>query len=161
MPYSRSLPLTTSHIVAILVFPLLGCSIHPLPPGDIPRVATINIVERIRCEAQEGLREGLSDPDLNAPLVAQILKGTKIGFDFVFDIAEDNGLGAVAESPVPPGSLTPGGFKPGNLTLQRKGTGDNLFTLGLTGGAATQRHNVRRFRIIEDLSVVKNANCQC
>jgi len=89
--------------------------------------------------------------------VAQIIKTTTIGFDFVFDIAEDNGAGAAAVSPSSP---LPSGFdiKPGNLTLQRQGTG-NSFTLGLMGGAATHRHNARRFRIIEDLKVLKNAPC--
>ena len=40
-------------IGAALAAGLAGCSMHPLP-DDVSRVSTVDIVERIRCEAQEG-----------------------------------------------------------------------------------------------------------
>jgi hypothetical protein len=128
--------------IVLSLIPLSGCSIHPLP-GDIPRVATVDIVERMRCEAQEGLKEGIKG--LKAPLVAQILQGTTIGYDFQFDVTEDNNEGTKEA--------------PGSLTFKRKGRNDDLFTLGLTASSEKRRQNVRRFRIVEDLKVLDKANC--
>src|SRR5262245_2524582 len=124
--------------VVLFLLPLSGCSIHPLP-GDIPRVATVDIVERMRCEAQEGLKR------FEPKKIANIIQGTKIGYDFVFEITEDNNEGVSGQ--------------PGSVTLARKGRGDDLFTLGLTASSEKQRKNTRRFHIIEDLKVVNDTNC--
>jgi hypothetical protein len=139
MPYSTLLRIVGFWSVVGLTVPLLGCSMHPLP-GDIPRVPTFDIVERIRCEAQEGLR---SFPQ-NDPLIKNIVEGTTIGFDFNFTITEINDAGA--------GS-------PGHLIFQKQGNGANNFTLDLSGQVHKQRDNTRRFRIIEDLKTLNSANC--
>jgi hypothetical protein len=118
----------------------LGCSIHPLP-GDLPRVATFDIVDRIRCEAQEGL---LTFPRED-PLVQKIVTGTLIGYDFLFDITETNDLGTAKD--------------PGKLTFQRPGSGKNLFNLDLTASAEKSRQNTRRFRIVEELGKLYDAKC--
>ena len=74
-------------IAAAFAFP--GCSIHPLP-GDIPRVPTSDIVERIRCEAQEGLRSfSQEDPDIRR-IVQRVIRGTTIAYEFAFKITEHN-----------------------------------------------------------------------
>src|SRR5215813_12438385 len=102
--------------VVLFLLPLLGCSIHPLP-GDIPRVATIDIVERIRCEAKAGLISVLREDPRTQKLDARILEGTKIGYDFHFDITETNNDGTQAT--------------PGSLTLERLRTNGDKFSLGL------------------------------
>jgi len=130
--------------VVLFLLPLLGCSIHPLP-GDIPRVATIDIVERIRCEAKAGLISVLREDPRTQKLDARILAGTKIGYDFHFDITETNNDGVHD--------------KPGALTLEKLRKNGDSFSLGLTGSSERTRQNVRRFRIIEDLKDLNNASC--
>src|SRR5215510_3565430 len=76
----------------LFLIPLSGCSIHPLP-GDVPRVATVDIVERMRCEAKEGLMKVMSEPNRNKKVDAQIFENSWVGYDFVFDITEGNNQG--------------------------------------------------------------------
>jgi hypothetical protein len=136
----RRLSKAAGGCAVLFLIPLLGCSIHPLP-GDIPRVATIDIVERMRCEAQEGLREF----NLKDPMIASILESATIGYDFDFDITEENNEGTKDD--------------PGSLTLKRQGRGDDLFTLGLSASSAKKRENRRRFHIIEELKALNKINC--
>lgn len=115
---------------------LVGCSMHPIP-YDVTRVSTPQIVERIRCEAKEGLAS-IVDRYPNHP----ILKHTAIGFDFKFEITEDNDL------------------KEGGLDLQRNGFRDgSLAKWGFTGSATRNCKNIRQFRIIETLDMLNSANC--
>src|SRR5262245_14766396 len=64
-----------------------GCSMHPLPE-DVSRKNTYDIVEKIRCEAAEGLR--------GVPRDHPLLRNTYIGYDFNFNIEENNNLGVNA-----------------------------------------------------------------
>jgi hypothetical protein len=140
MPYSNWLRIVGSCGVIALTAPFLGCSIHPLP-GDIPRVATFDIVERIRCEAQEGLRSFPQDD----PFIKKVIEGTTIGYDFNFDITEHNDVGTSTDG--------------GHLVFQNQGRGANNFTLDLTGSLQRTRQNVRAFRIVETLKQLNKANC--
>jgi hypothetical protein len=110
---------------------LAGCSMHPLPE-DVTRKNTYDIVEKIRCEAAEGLR--------GVPRDHPILKTTVIGYDFDFNIEEKNNAAG------------------GNVTLTKEySRGD----LEVDGGASAerQRSNVRVFRILETLLQLTNADC--
>jgi hypothetical protein len=116
---------------------LLGCSMHPLPE-DVTRKNTYDIVEKIRCEAAEGLR--------GIPRDHPILAKTVIGYDFDFDILETNNLGTntargkltvAQKSAIPPGSLT----------------------IESSASAERSRHTQRTFRIVETLLQLTNADC--
>ncbi len=74
---------TILFVSAVVATGLVACSMHPLP-YDVSRVSTYDIVEKLRCEAKEGLR--------GVPYGHPILKHTVIGYDFTFDITEDNNL---------------------------------------------------------------------
>ena len=139
MSHSRVLRLAAVYVF-VLTSLLLGCSIHPLP-GDIPRVATIDIVERMRCEAREGLKH--FNPD--DTLIKKILDGTTIGYDFVFHVTEGNNEGTAAA--------------PGSVTFQRPGRNESLVSLNLTASSEKLRSNIRRFRIIEELKTLYDADC--
>jgi hypothetical protein len=115
---------------------LSGCSIHPLP-GDIPRVSTADVVERIRCEAQEGLRSFPS----NDPQIKKIIQGTSIGYEFSFVITEDN----TAPS--------------GQLTFHRPDVAGGSFMLDVKPAATLQRMNTRAFILLEDLTTLNRASC--
>jgi hypothetical protein len=127
--------------ITALATGLLGCSIYPLPE-DVSRKNTYDIVEKIRCEAAEGLREALPQAPPNHP----ILVNTYIGYDFDFDIIENNNLGT-------------GGGR-GNLKFERKHLSpDGSFTLEVTPFAERQRKTNRNFRIIESLKQLREARC--
>lgn len=144
----RRLSYAAAGCVVLFLITLSGCSIHPLP-GDIPRVATVDIVERMRCEAQEGLAKVMNEPYRNKKVDAQIYDFTSIGYDFFFDITEGNNDGVADVK----GSN-------GSLTLERlKSGGGGSFTLGLTASALNKRQNVRRFRIIETFKDLAKADC--
>lgn len=118
-----------------LAWGLSGCSIHPLP-GDLARTSTFDIVEKIRCEAQEGLRS-FADTD---PHGRKIIVGTTIGYDFRFDVTEINDASG------------------GELDFRRPGANSN-FLLDLNASALKKRQNVRTFRVVEDLTEVEKADC--
>ena len=115
---------------------LSACSIHPLP-GDIPRVSTADIVQRIRCEAQEGLRSFPSDD----PRVKQIIRGTNIGYEFSFVITEDK----VGPS--------------GQVKFDRPDSTGGSFVLDVRPSAELKRMNTRGFILLEDLTKVNSMNC--
>jgi len=106
---------------------------HPLPE-DVSRVNTYDIVEKIRCEAKEGLRGVRAD--------SNILKNTAIGYDFTFDIDEDNNA------------------TNGKLKFERPGFRDGSNTTWeFTGSSTRKRKNKRVFRIVERLEKLNAANC--
>jgi hypothetical protein len=127
--------------IAAVALLFAGCSMHPLPE-DVSRVPTYDIVARIRCEAQAGLA-GINPADR---VVRKIVDTTVIGYDFEFNITEDNNLN--------------NGDGPGKLAFQRAGFIDGRqFSLDLTASAARKRENKRAFRIIESLKDLRAANC--
>jgi hypothetical protein len=116
---------------------LPGCSMHPLPE-DVSRKNTYDIVEKIRCEAAEGLRGIRRDH----PILAK----TYIGYDFDFDIQETNNLGTSGAR----GELTvsqKSAFPAGSLTLKS------------SPFAERSRRTQRTFRIVETLLELTNADC--
>jgi hypothetical protein len=119
---------------------LPACSIHPLP-GDIPQVPTSAIVERIRCEVQEGLRSYWSEQPEIRRHVEQLIKGTTIGYEFVFKISESNEAAQ------------------GKLVFTENRFSDSTFTLELNPSATLQRDNTRAFLVVEDLAKVRAADC--
>lgn len=127
-------------IVVAAAFGLPGCSIHPLP-GDIPRVPTSDIVERIRCEVQEGLGSfSQEDPDTRR-IVERLIKGTTIGYEFTFTITEENAA------------------TNGQLVFKETHFSGGSFTLDLQPSATLKRKNTRAFLALEELTRVGGANC--
>jgi hypothetical protein len=119
---------------------LPSCMIHPLP-GDIPQVPTSAIVARIRCEVQEGLKSYASaEPEIRR-YVDQLIKGTTIGYEFLFTISETN---AAAE---------------GQLIFTENRFLGSTFTLELNPSATLQRTNTRAFLVLEELAKVGTADC--
>jgi len=127
-------------ICCAIVATLPACAIHPLP-GDIPQVPTSDIVARIRCEAQEGLRSFLSEDPATREHVKHLIKGTTIGYEFSFTITEQN------DAPN------------GQVTFTEKTLTDGTFTLDLKPSATLKRKNTRAFLALEELTRVGNANC--
>src|SRR5262245_6526378 len=120
---------------------LLGCSMHPLPENFLlSRASTFDIVERIRCEAKAGLDRYRSDREAQ-----KIIAATTIGYDFEFDMTEDNNAGTES--------------KPGKLTFTNKNKKGKGLDLDLTASAERKRQNVRRFLIVEDLAKLSEAEC--
>ena len=106
---------------------------HPLPE-DFSRASTYDIVEKIRCEAREGLRDVKPDHP--------ILKHTAIGYDFVFEIDEDNNA------------------TKGELNFASNGfTKGTSHALDFSGSATRKRKNKREFRIVETLEQLNKASC--
>jgi len=68
-------------LVLLLLPPLIGCSIHPLP-DDVSRKTTYDIVEKIRCEAKAAVEQYGRGFD-NASIV----------YNFSFNINEHNDAG--------------------------------------------------------------------
>src|SRR5262245_3139182 len=114
---------------AILVA-LPACSIHLLP-GDIPKVPTSAIVERIRCEVQEGLKSYFSEAPEIRRHVEQLIKGTTIGYEFAFKITETNDAAQ------------------GKLIFTESHFTGSTFTLELNPSASLKRENTRTFLVLE------------
>jgi len=128
-------------IVAGLASALVGCSIHPLPE-DVSRVSTFDIVEKLRCEAKEGIL-GLPSSD---PFYTSIVHSTVIGYDFEFEITEDNNLRGSESDPA-------------KLSFARAAKADGKgFFLDITGAATRTRSNKRVFRILEYLKDLPNCS---
>ena len=120
-----------------LALALAGCSMHPLPE-DVAPASTYDIVQRIRCEVAEGLRDFPRNQTFK-----KIVDNTTIGYDFTFKITEkDSAAGGTLEFKRPP------------FIDDSKG-----FFLELTGGASKKRENTRLFRIIEGLAEVNETGC--
>jgi hypothetical protein len=133
MPWSWRALICRFRVVALAgagPFLLSACSVHPLP-DDVTRTSTADIVKSIRCEALAGL-DSLKPEEQS--LAAPIIKATKIGFDFQFNITEKNSARGDPKSSLL--SFANGG----------KVTGD------LAGSADLQRTNLRQFTVIDDLT---------
>lgn len=128
--------------VAALAVGFTACSMHPLPE-DVTGVSTYDIVEKIRCEAAEGLQAVLAQ---NTPRedVEKIITDGVIGYDFSFEIDEDNNATKGQLKFVRPG------FRKGSQT-----------TWDLTGSSTRKRKNKREFRIVETLEGLrKKEDCE-
>jgi hypothetical protein len=129
---------------------LLACSTHPLPQ-DVARVSVVDIVRRIRCEAKEGLeaalRRAAAQGAKSRAHVERIRDLSKIGYEFRFEISEDNKAGA-SELIFERAASHPGdGFK---LVLVADLNGDN---------SENARKNTRIFSVIDDLKELHKARC--
>jgi hypothetical protein len=102
---------------------------HPLP-DDVTRTSTVDIVKSIRCEALAGI-ESLTPEERS--LAAPVIKATKIGFDFQFNITETNGANGDPQN---------------NLLSFAKGS---KLSSVLKGSADLSRTNLRQFTVIDDL----------
>ncbi len=89
MTLTARLPFRSRFAVFSLSIALTGCGLHPLPE-DVSGVTTFDIVERIRCEAQEGL---WSFEDEEAWRIAA---ATTIGLRFTFEMATGTSAGISA-----------------------------------------------------------------
>lgn len=118
----RALCIPVAMMCAVL---FTACSAHPLPE-DVTRRTTFDIVQKLRCEARDGLESAVRAGWLDQTR----LLNTFIGYDFTFDITESNNAnGGLLEF------LSP--FQSGKLALEIK------------AGADRKRQNTRFFRAIE------------
>jgi hypothetical protein len=131
--------------VAALVLGVAGCSIHPLPETfamNFSRASTLDIVQKVRCEAQAGLDRFRNSR--HPEHVQQIVQATTIGYDFKFVMEEDDDATA--------GVVHFVGL-PSNTKSKRQ------LDVDLNGSATKLRTNTRTFRIIENLADVAKADC--
>ncbi len=141
---------------AILAFCLVGCSTHPLPQ-DVSHVSTAQIVRKIRCEAREGIEAAVQNAILKrtSAHVERIIKVSTVGFEFDFQMSEDNKASATTLT------FERASAKPGeSFTLELAGSNING-DLGkkLDDDSDRTRSNERIFRIIDHLQDLRNANC--
>src|SRR5260370_37723493 len=114
-------------VILVASLTLIGCAIHPLPE-DVSRKATYDIVDKIRCEAKAAVEDygrGFGD--------------AKIGYNFTFDITENNDASA--------------GF---TLTDPFK-----IGTFNLTAGADLNRKRSgnRNCQFIDSVNDLRKMNC--
>jgi hypothetical protein len=107
-----------------------GCAVHPLP-DDVSRKSTVGIVEAIRCEAGQAVREFDERREFDRAV---------IGFAFIFDVTEKNGASADF-------SLTRG-FLGGSVGLGLSG-----------GGVSLTREAKRTFTIIDSFEELRALQC--
>jgi hypothetical protein len=101
--------------VLLLLLPLTGCSIHPIP-DDVSRKTTYVIVQKIRCEAKAAVEQ-----------YGRGLQEASIVYQFTFDINEHNDATA-GFSLLYPG--TSGTFNlSANADLNRERDGNRNFEL--------------------------------
>jgi len=115
---------------------------HPLPenyPLNFPRASTFDIVQRVRCEAKEGLEKqrNRGGPSYREH-IKKIIEATSIGYDFELIMTEHNEVG--------------GGF--GFLRP------DGPRKLNVNGSVNQDRGTTRNFRIIETLADVANIKAE-
>lgn len=128
-------------VLALSMIAVAGCSIHPLPE-NVSRASTFDIVEKIRCEAREGLLQGFHDVLGEVRPHHRFLTDTYVGYDFEFDITEDNNATS------------------GKLEFERPSfTKGNSFALDISASAKLQRSNKREFRILETLKQLYETDC--
>jgi hypothetical protein len=136
------------YLLPLLSFSLFaqGCAIHPLPE-DFSRSSTIDIVERIRCEAQAAIWENAQKPthvrgdapNLGSYRPLDKFRGAVIGYEFQFTISEENEKTGSATFALP--------FQEGK------------FSLGISGGKKLKRESDRNFKFAETFEQVISANC--
>ncbi len=113
----------------LLAVGLSACSVHPIP-DDVTRLSTADIVKSIRCEVLAGLESFTPNEMAKA---APIVRATTIGYEFTFNVTEENGANGAGDGPFV------------------KFANGGKVKLDLTGDATLHRHNVRKFTIIEPL----------
>lgn len=117
---------------------------HPLP-GDMVRVSTLEIVERMRCEVKEGL-DAFPRADPQNLRANKIIDGTAIGFEFEFNMDEN--------------SQATGG----SLVLDRNAINPanpvHIAISAAVNGGASERSNKRVFRLFENLKDMRGAECR-
>jgi hypothetical protein len=121
-------------IVAALAPILANCSTHPLV-DDVTRSTTFDVVEKIRCEA----KRAIIDIDAALPRARRLGDDTTIGYEFTFDIAENNDAS-------------------GSVTWFVPLAGGN-FQLNADAGSTLTRHTTRNFTITDTFGVLRKANC--
>jgi hypothetical protein len=140
---------------ATLAFCLVGCSTHPLPQ-DVSHVSTAQIVGKIRCEAKEGIEAAVQNAILKrtSAHVERIIKVSTVGFEFDFQMFEDNKASADTLTFERPSA------KPGeSFTLELAGSNINGDLGKSDSDKDRTRGNVRIFRILDHLQDLRNANC--
>jgi hypothetical protein len=140
--------LRTAAVIGVAVS-VMGCAIHPLPE-DVTGVSTYKIVQKIRCEAREGLvkyRDQLELRHKNHPAILKnynrVLSGGAIAYDFTFNITEMNNLDPTL-----------------NLTRVLK---NKTFTADTSGNFDRTRENTRTFTIsdtFEKLMKIPDERCR-
>jgi hypothetical protein len=114
---------------------LAACSTHPLPQ-DVAGIPTVGIVKSIRCEVRAGIERavlGLKDDEVAK--IVPIVKASVIGYDFNFNMHEENSAGNIDAGTPLLRFIQPGG----------------RFTGRVNGTATLDRRNIRTFTIIEPL----------
>ena len=101
-----------------------GCTIHPIP-YDVPGYRTIDIVKKIRCEAQRALAKFLPEDAKRLAVYDEM----SIAYQFTFTITENNKLGADASFKMPVSTGT--------------------FTLGISSGVEKERLGQREFTFVD------------
>jgi hypothetical protein len=126
--------LSHSFVLAVFAPILANCSTHPLI-DDVTRSTTFDVVEKIRCEA----KRAIIDMDAALPRAGRLGDDTTIGYEFTFDIAENNDAS-------------------GSLTWFLPITGGNF---QLTAGAGSQltRETTRNFTITDTFGLLRKADC--
>jgi hypothetical protein len=138
MTYPLHLKLLACCVSVTALLP--GCAIHPLP-GDIPQVPTAAIVQRIRCEVQDGLKTFPHETEEKRRFIESIIKATTIGYEFTFKIEEDNDAPSA------------------DLEITENRISGSKLTLAANASATLHRENKRAFIALEDLSTVDGADC--
>jgi hypothetical protein len=122
-------------LIPIFVF-LSGCHIHPLP-DDVTRQSTVDIVERIRCEAAAAVDKLVTTGRLDRTA----LPATYIGYEFQFLMTENNNASGSGMFRYP--------FSSGTLNV------------GISGGADRARASDRNFRIVESFEKLRDSLRVC
>jgi hypothetical protein len=132
---ARSRFLSSPRCLAVLGVALAttGCGMRPLPE-DVSGVTTFDIVERIRCEAQEGLRS-FDDDD-----AWRIAGATTIGLGFNFNMSAGKNAGI------------------SDLNFDRV-TSKRHFDLDADASSSFDRRNIRAFQVVDKLVEVHGYDC--
>ena len=123
-----------SLVIAVLAPILANCSTHPLV-DDVTRSTTFDVVQKIRCEA----KRAINDIDAALPRARRLGDDTTIGYEFTFDITENNDAS-------------------GSVTWFLPLTGGN-FQLKADAGSTLARQTTRNFTITDTFAVLRKANC--
>ena len=135
---------------AMIALMLAGCHAHPLPQ-DVAHVSTIDIVNRLRCEAANGVHAAIEkarrQSEAEGRHAERIVDVSAIGFDITFVMTEVNSA-AITE-----------------LTFQKDfNDAQDNFNIKLNAGwnneDGNKRKNTRTFRVIDDLHKLRNLDCK-
>jgi hypothetical protein len=136
---------------------LVGCTTHPLPE-DVTRKNTYAIVQKIRCEAREAVKQELiavllqsSYPhtrELGEDLASGRLRPEKLVFADIDDPEARDLVSKYSQAAIAHEfefTISEGSDNTASLTLKDPLTNGGMFTLDLTGGHKRTRKNVRNF----------------